>query len=174
MRIKRWFLIFATLLFLTSCEAVLNVLNESANVAATDIARTEQAQITPSAVAPRVTSPQPATTARAATPTSATAARATATPNDGLKTISSNQLPPEARKTISLIDKGGPFPYDRDGIVFQNRERLLPIKPSSYYHEYTVETPGSADRGARRIVTGENGELYYTDDHYESFKRVVR
>jgi len=143
MRIQRWFLIFAAILFLTSCETTL--------------------------------SPQPATTtARAVTPTSAAAARTTATPNDGLKTISLNQLPPEARKTITLIDKGGPFPYDRDGIVFQNRERLLPIKPSSYYHEYTVDTPGSADRGARRVVTGENGELYYSDDHYESFRRVVR
>lgn len=107
-------------------------------------------------------------------PSSAAPTRVTATPNDGLKTIAFNQLPPEARTTITLIDKGGPFPYDRDGITFENREGLLPQKAKGYYHEYTVITPGSNDRGARRIIAGSNGELYYTDDHYDSFKRVVR
>ena len=79
-----------------------------------------------------------------------------------------------AAETIRLIDKGGPFPYSRDGIEFQNRERILPRKQRGYYSEYTVITPGSNDRGARRIIAGENGELYYTDDHYDSFKEVVR
>jgi ribonuclease T1 len=83
-------------------------------------------------------------------------------------------LPREARRTIELIDRGGPFPYRQDGVVFQNRERILPRQPAGYYHEYTVETPASDDRGARRIVTGEDGTMYYTDDHYDSFKRIIR
>ena len=73
-----------------------------------------------------------------------------------------------------MIEQGGPFPYDRDGIVFGNREGLLPPRPDGYYHEYTVITPGSADRGARRIIAGQPGEYYYTDDHYDSFKQVQR
>jgi ribonuclease T1 len=80
-------------------------------------------------------------------------------------------LPPEALETIELIERGGPFPYRKDGSVFQNREARLPKHPRGYYREYTVETPGSRDRGARRIVTGgEPVETYcYTDDHYRSF-----
>lgn len=78
-------------------------------------------------------------------------------------------LPPEARDTADLIAQGGPFPYPQDGTVFQNREDLLPDCPSGHYHEYTVETSGSPDRGARRIVTGDDGEHFYTDDHYASF-----
>lgn len=92
----------------------------------------------------------------------------------GLPTIAFAQLPPEAQETIRLIDRGGPFLYSRDGITFNNREGLLPREPDSYYHEYTVVTPGSADRGARRVVAGRDGALYYSDDHYASFKRVVR
>jgi ribonuclease T1 len=87
--------------------------------------------------------------------------------------IGINDLPSEARKTLQLIENGGPFPYPKDGSVFSNYERLLPDKPAGYYHEYTVITPGSADRGARRIVAGSNGEYYYTDDHYYTFKLVV-
>ncbi|WP_460406926.1 guanyl-specific ribonuclease [Actinophytocola sediminis] len=78
-------------------------------------------------------------------------------------------LPPEAADTADLIAAGGPFPYPQDGTVFQNRESLLPDCALGYYHEYTVDTPGSPDRGARRIVTGEDGEHFYTDDHYASF-----
>jgi len=83
-------------------------------------------------------------------------------------------LPPEALVTLERIERGGPFPYDRDGTTFQNRERLLPGRPRGYYREYTVATPGSRDRGARRIVTGGNPPevYYYTDDHYRSFRRV--
>jgi ribonuclease T1 len=84
------------------------------------------------------------------------------------------QLPAEARTTLRLIAGGGPFPYEQDGAVFQNRERRLPARSSGYYHEYTVVTPGSDDRGARRIIAGAGGERYYTDDHYESFVRVVQ
>lgn len=88
--------------------------------------------------------------------------------------ISLAELPPEARETLRLIDSGGPFPYRRDGIVFQNRERRLPEQPRGYYREYTVKTPGSRDRGARRIVTGDRPPVvyYYTADHYKSFYRV--
>jgi guanyl-specific ribonuclease Sa len=80
-----------------------------------------------------------------------------------------SSLPPEAADTAELVEQGGPFPYPQDGTVFQNREDLLPDCPSGYYHEYTVKTPGSPDRGARRIVTGDDGEHFYTADHYESF-----
>ena len=96
-----------------------------------------------------------------------------AAPLSGLPTIRYDRLPKEARTTITLILQGGPFPYSQDGVVFQNRERVLPRKASGYYHEYTVITPGSSDRGARRIITGEGGEFYYTDDHYASFRQVT-
>ena len=83
-------------------------------------------------------------------------------------------LPLEAIETIALIERGGPFPYDRDGVTFQNRERRLPERPRGYYREYTVPTPGERDRGARRIVTGGDPPevYYYTDDHYGSFRQV--
>jgi ribonuclease T1 len=87
-------------------------------------------------------------------------------------TVSATSLPAEARQTLALIDSGGPFPYDQDGVVFGNREGLLPDHDNGYYHEYTVPTPGSPDRGARRIITGAAGERYYTDDHYRSFERI--
>lgn len=87
--------------------------------------------------------------------------------------LGASSLPLEARQTIALIKAGGPFPYSRDGIVFDNREGQLPKKARGYYHEYTVKTPGSRDRGARRLITGRDGELYYTDDHYRTFKRVI-
>jgi ribonuclease T1 len=83
------------------------------------------------------------------------------------------QLPPEARDTLALMRKGGPFPYARDGVVFNNREGHLPRRQRGYYREYTVKTPGARDRGARRIVRGEGGELYYTDDHYRTFRRIL-
>ena len=82
------------------------------------------------------------------------------------------QLPPEARQTLALIKRGGPFPYHRDGAAFGNRERRLPAKEQGYYREYTVPTPGAKDRGARRIVAGRGSEYYYTDDHYASFRRI--
>lgn len=78
-------------------------------------------------------------------------------------------LPAEASAVHARIRSGGPFRYDRDGTVFANAERLLPTHPRGYYHEYTVPTPGSPDRGARRLVTGSGQELYYTGDHYASF-----
>jgi ribonuclease T1 len=83
-------------------------------------------------------------------------------------------LPPEARATLALIERGGPFPHRQDGTTFYNRERLLPPRPNGYYREYTVRTPGAGDRGARRIVTGGHPPevYYYTEDHYRSFRRI--
>jgi guanyl-specific ribonuclease Sa len=82
------------------------------------------------------------------------------------------QLPREARATLDLIKRGGPFPYRQDATVFGNRERLLPPRERGYYREYTVPTPGARDRGARRIVAGARAEYWYTDDHYNSFRRI--
>ncbi|MER8046249.1 ribonuclease domain-containing protein [Streptomyces sp. NPDC094032] len=90
-----------------------------------------------------------------------------------LPVVQESALPAEARRTLVLIRDGGPFPYAKDGTVFGNFERVLPPHKRGYYHEYTVKTPGSRDRGARRIVTGGDGDVYYTDDHYESFREVV-
>ena len=90
-----------------------------------------------------------------------------------LADISVKALPSEARETLKLIEKGGPYPYDRDGIVFGNFEKRLPLKDRGYYHEFTVKTPGVKHRGARRIVTGKGDEKYYSDDHYKTFKRIV-
>lgn len=95
-------------------------------------------------------------------------------PESGLPIVQVSDLPPEAAETLDLIDAGGPFPEDRDGVTFENREDLLPDHPVGYYKEYTVPTPGSDDRGARRIVVGEAGEYYYTGDHYRSFSRIAR
>jgi ribonuclease T1 len=94
-------------------------------------------------------------------------------------TVALAELPQEARETEQLIRRGGPFPYAKDGTVFGNRERLLPRYKRGYYREYTVKTPGSRDRGARRIVCGGTqpavpDACYYTADHYASFKRIVQ
>lgn len=91
-------------------------------------------------------------------------------------TVDVSGLPPEARETLRQIDAGGPFPYRRDGTVFGNYERILPKRPRGYYREYTVATPGSRDRGARRIVAGGSppSVFYYTADHYQSFRRIQR
>lgn len=90
-----------------------------------------------------------------------------------LPTISVAALPDEALDTLALIESGGPFPFDRDDLVFQNRERLLPDHPRGHYREYTVITPGENDRGARRVVAGADGERYYTADHYSSFSEIA-
>lgn len=84
-------------------------------------------------------------------------------------------LPAEALATLALIERGGPFPYRKDGTVFSNRERLLPARPRGYYREFTVPTPGAGDRGARRIVSGGDPPevFYYTDDHYRSFQPIA-
>jgi len=103
----------------------------------------------------------PAALARSETPAEA-----------ALAEIAAAELPGEARQTISLIRKGGPFPFLRDGVVFGNFEKRLPTRARGYYREYTVRTPGARGRGARRIVAGRDGDLYYTDDHYNSFRHI--
>ena len=85
-----------------------------------------------------------------------------------------DELPPEARETLARIETGGPFPYARDGALFSNRERQLPARERGYYREYTVKAPGVRGRGPRRIVAGRGGEYYYTDDHYRTFRRIIR
>jgi ribonuclease T1 len=92
-----------------------------------------------------------------------------------LPPIAYSELPTEGQDTLQLIGAGGPYPYDRDGVVFENREGLLPEEPQGYYKEYTVPTPGESGRGARRIIVGGDRVVvaYYTDDHYESFREVV-
>lgn len=92
----------------------------------------------------------------------------------GLPVVRLSDLPPEAGETLRLIQRGGPFPEERDGVTFENRERLLPDRPRGYYREYTVRTPGSSDRGPRRIVTGDDERYYWTSDHYRSFAVVER
>jgi ribonuclease T1 len=83
------------------------------------------------------------------------------------------KLPREAQSTLRLIKSNGPFPYQRDGSIFGNFEGRLPKKPRGYYKEYTVPTPGARDRGARRIIAGRDGEYFYTNDHYSTFRRIV-
>lgn len=94
------------------------------------------------------------------------------TPDSGLGTIAESQLPREAQEVLGLIRAGGPYKYDQDDKTFQNREGILPGQKRGYYREYTVETPGSDDRGARRIVGGAGGDKYWTDDHYDSFRQI--
>jgi ribonuclease T1 len=90
--------------------------------------------------------------------------------------VRASTLPKEAREVLGRIHDGGPFRYDRDGVVFGNYEHLLPARPRGYYHEYTVRTPGTKNRAARRIVCGGPKErpdaCFYSDDHYRSFRRI--
>ncbi|HUP83064.1 MAG TPA: ribonuclease domain-containing protein [Candidatus Limnocylindria bacterium] len=142
----------AVLLVLVACQhpaAASPVPTANSTTATSSPTSTDQRQATP-----------------AATPTLAI------DPVSALTFVNLADLPVEAADTVDLINSHGPFPYSQDGAVFQNREGLLPDEPSGYYHEYTVKTPGSPDRGARRIITGADGALYYTSDHYDSFERI--
>ena len=102
-------------------------------------------------------------------------------PNDAVASVSQAELPPEAENTLRRIQHSGPFPYPhKDGGTFGNFEKRLPVQSRGYYREYTVPTPGSRDRGARRIIAGSgrsgdvatSGEYYYSADHYRSFHRI--
>lgn len=94
-------------------------------------------------------------------------------PTSGLAWINESALPSQAAHTLAEIRSGGPYDYPRnDGVVYHNNNRVLPKKSDGYYHEYTVKTPGSQTRGARRIIAGADGELYYTADHYSTFRRI--
>jgi ribonuclease T1 len=92
--------------------------------------------------------------------------------SQGRSSVALAGLPEEAREVVTLIRRGGPFRYERDGAVFGNFEGVLPARSRGYYREYTVPTPGLRHRGARRIVAGRGGELYYTDDHYKTFRHI--
>ena len=102
--------------------------------------------------------------------------RASRQGTDGLGTVAVGDLPAEARQTLALIREGGPYPYEKDGTVFGNYERKLPRQRRGYYTEYTVRTPQVRSRGARRIIAGGRDgrptEFYYTDDHYQTFRRI--
>lgn len=100
----------------------------------------------------------------------ATSAQKAPKPDIGYVAVA--ELPAEARATLNLIRKGGPFPYAKDGAVFGNREAILPKAKRGYYREYTVKTPGERTRGGRRIIAGRGGEYFYTDDHYNHFSRI--
>jgi ribonuclease T1 len=96
-----------------------------------------------------------------------------------VETITAQQLPSQGQNVMALIYQGGPFKHDKDGVVFGNRERILPAYPRGYYREYTVRTPNERSRGARRIVCGGSQPVapdacYYTDDHYASFRKIVQ
>ncbi|MFM9879857.1 MAG: ribonuclease [Burkholderiaceae bacterium] len=94
------------------------------------------------------------------------------------QTIARADMPREGQETYALIVQGGPFPFDKDGSIFGNRERLLPVQKRGYYREYTVKTPQVRHRGARRIVCGgpirQPVVCYYTADHYASFREIVK
>lgn len=144
----------------------------------------------PNATGPTATTSKTATASKAATTSAhsptrgsagdtsgppgdgATPGAPAATPVSGLPTIRESQLPREGRTTLALIRAGGPYPYRADDGIFANRERILPQRATGYYREYTVVTPGSPDRGARRIIGGAGGDRYYTADHYDSFRQI--
>lgn len=121
--------------------------------------------------APKPSAPKPTPPAGGAGSTPAPAA--TWVPTDpAMADVCRTKLPSQAQDTLGLVAKGGPYPYSRDGIVFENRESRLPKKSDGYYHEYTVVTPGSNDRGTRRVVTGDSGEQYWSADHYATFLEI--
>ena len=101
----------------------------------------------------------------------------TATPGAEVGTVALSALPAQAQEVHRLVLQGGPFPFEKDGVVFGNRERILPVQTRGYYREYTVKTPGSHDRGARRMVCGGAATTpqacYYSADHYASFRMIV-
>lgn len=108
-----------------------------------------------------------------------TAKDSPASTDKAVVTMTAAQLPPQGQNVLTLIYQGGPFKHDKDGTVFGNRERILPLKPRGYYREYTVRTPGVESRGARRIVCGgqvpvQPDACFYTEDHYASFRQIVR
>ena len=154
----------AVLAFVLAGVPATGTAPSGAGTAATPSGSTAQ----PSTAQPRTAQPR---TAQPVAPSTA-APPAPANPS-GLPEVKASELPAEARQTLGLIARGGPYPFSRDGDTFGNFERILPRKSSGYYKEYTVRTPGESDRGARRIVAGQAGEKYYTPDHYNSFRFII-
>lgn len=144
---------------------------DTPTAAPTAVPTTEPPTATAAVATATATAPPATATAKPKATATSTAIASKAPP--GMATITLDELPPEAMETIELIQRDGPFPFSKDGTTFQNRERLLPNKPRGYYREYTVITPGENDRGARRIIGGDDGELYYTADHYNSFAWIL-
>lgn len=145
--------------------------------ASSGAASTQPSAVSPGRAGARSTSP---TRGPAGTPITPTERSTAITPTDrSVARCDIDRLPPEARRTVALVQSGGPFPYPRnDGVAFRNAERLLPGRAEGYYREYTVPTPGSPDRGARRVVTGGDPKTnlplwYYTGDHYDSFCEIT-
>lgn len=110
--------------------------------------------------------------ASAGTSTGARASTGTGSSDDVIVAVPIQDLPRQVRMVVATIERGGPYDHHQDDTVFRNREGILPNKPRGFYREYTVRTPGESDRGARRIVRGRDGTMYYTDDHYRSFVRI--
>jgi ribonuclease T1 len=137
-------------------------------------------QFTPGTVTPGTVTPG-TVTPNTVTQGTTTEGPSSAAPDPGpaadnpssLPEVRESALPAEARNTLALIRAGGPYRYSQDNQTFGNFERILPRKDRGYYREYTVPTPGESDRGARRIVAGDDGEKYYTDDHYETFRFIA-
>ncbi|MEV0191385.1 ribonuclease domain-containing protein [Kitasatospora purpeofusca] len=156
----------------TSRTAASRTAATATGPAATGPAAASTAPVAPKPSAPLPSAPATPSATSPATPP-ATAAGTGWVPTDpALADVCRTRLPDQARDTLGLIAKGGPYPYRSDGIVFENRESRLPRKTSGYYHEFTVVTPGSGDRGARRVVTGDSGEQYWTADHYATFQEI--
>ncbi|MFF1255118.1 ribonuclease domain-containing protein [Pseudarthrobacter sp. NPDC058329] len=135
---------------------------------------------TPEAGSSATPAPRAATSPSAAGSPAAGAGEGAASPApraqenpSGLPEVRESALPAEGRRTLALIRAGGPYRYSQDDQTFGNFERILPRRDRGYYREYTVPTPGESDRGARRIVAGDDGEKYYTDDHYETFRFIA-
>ncbi len=149
---------------LTACHSPGQAQTTQAQTTQTQTQST-QSQASPSPTVQTQNSPA-ATTSRASTRQAGT------DPSSGLHWMNISSLPTQGQQTYRLIQSGGPFPYSRDGVVFQNREQILPNRSRGTYHEYTVKTPGSSDRGARRIICAALPECYYTEDHYASFRRI--
>lgn len=133
---------------------------------------TTSASRTPTTIGSPDLGTTPRTSASTPRPPRTTAPRSGCT-DIGFDTVDVSDLPDEALDTLTLINSGGPYPYRQDDGVFSNREKLLPAQPKGYYREYTVVTPGSDDRGARRIIAGECGDRWYTQDHYASFRLIM-
>lgn len=155
-------------LLLTACQSSASV------TAATSAAASTGSSASVSTGSATKAASKAASPSSSASGKSSTQRLAPAKATTSLPTVKVSQLPPEAVTTLTLIAAGGPYPYSRDGVVFENREGILPKQKSGYYHEYTVVTPGSSDRGARRIITGADGQRFYTDDHYDSFREVIQ
>ncbi|GAA1890716.1 ribonuclease domain-containing protein [Lapillicoccus jejuensis] len=118
-------------------------------------------------------SPSVRATSSASVPSSTTPSGGATDPASGLRWVAESSLDGPTRRTLALIRAGGPFPYPRnDGVVYHNANHVLPREADGYYHEYTVPTPGSSTRGPRRVVTGSQGQLYLTLDHYDTFTRI--